>query len=116
MARCTLIFAAIISCIFFQSCKTNPQEPPVNLTLPAAQPAQDPAEYKQIKEKLAEAAMQKFDPSTRWKGRGKGKFEFNEWLHGKTGKPLGEQYQGWSAGTYIYAYRCVKERRAIYFE
>ncbi len=41
--------------------------------------------------------------------------EFNEWLDGKTGKPKGEPYQGWSAGMYIYAYECVKKRRAIYF-
>lgn len=46
----------------------------------------------------------------------KGKYEFNEWLHGKTGKPKGEPYQGWSAGTYIYAYNCVKQKKAIFFE
>ncbi len=42
--------------------------------------------------------------------------EFNEWLHGKTGKPMGEPYQGWSAGTYVYAYWCVKEKKALFFE
>lgn len=46
----------------------------------------------------------------------KGEYEFNEWLDGKSGKPKGEAYQGWSAGTYIYAYECVKQKRAIYFE
>jgi glycogen debranching enzyme len=43
-------------------------------------------------------------------------YEFNEWLHGKTGKPMGEPYQAWSAGTYLYAYECVKQKKAIYFE
>jgi len=46
----------------------------------------------------------------------KGKYNFNEWLHGKTGSPEGEAYQAWSAGMYIYAYECVKQKRAIYFE
>lgn len=42
--------------------------------------------------------------------------EFNEWLHGRTGKPMGEPYQAWNAGTYIYAYACVKQRKVIFFD
>jgi glycogen debranching enzyme len=41
--------------------------------------------------------------------------EFNEWLDGKTGKPKGEPYQAWSAGTYLYAYECVKKKKILYF-
>jgi glycogen debranching enzyme len=41
---------------------------------------------------------------------------FNEWLQGRSGEPLGEPYQGWSAGAYIYAYECLKAKRAIFFE
>ncbi|PIP34014.1 hypothetical protein COX69_03895 [Candidatus Falkowbacteria bacterium CG_4_10_14_0_2_um_filter_48_10] len=41
--------------------------------------------------------------------------EFNEWLHGRTGEPRGEPYQGWSAGLYLYAYECVKQKKVIYF-
>lgn len=41
--------------------------------------------------------------------------EFNEWLHGKTGKPMGEPYQAWSAGMYIYAYECVEKKRVLFF-
>ncbi len=67
-------------------------------------------------EKLAKANLQKLDISTVQKGRLKGKYEFNEWLNGRTGKPKGEPYQAWSAGMYIYAYCCVKEKKAIYFE
>lgn len=40
---------------------------------------------------------------------------FNEWLDGKKGRPLGEPYQGWSAGTYIYAYHCLKKKKALFF-
>ena len=42
--------------------------------------------------------------------------EFNEWHHGDTGEPLGVHDQAWSAGTYIYAYECVRQKRAIHFE
>jgi hypothetical protein len=41
--------------------------------------------------------------------------EFNEWLHGQTGEPMGEPYQGWSAGTYIYAYECLKRKKVCFF-
>ena len=38
-----------------------------------------------------------------------GDWEFNEWLHGVTGKPMGNQKQAWSAAMYIFAYHCVKD-------
>lgn len=41
---------------------------------------------------------------------------FNEWLHGRSGEAVGEPYQAWSAGAYIYAYECLKNKQAIYFE
>ncbi len=42
-------------------------------------------------------------------------YEFNEWLHGKTGKPMGEPYQAWSAGMYVYAYECVRRKKVLFF-
>jgi len=42
-------------------------------------------------------------------------WEFNEWLHGISGEPMGSPDQGWSAGMYIYAYVCVKEGREPVF-
>ncbi len=30
-------------------------------------------------------------------------WEFNEWMHGRTGKPMGKCYQAWSAASYIQA-------------
>lgn len=36
------------------------------------------------------------------------KWEFNEWLHGVTGNPMGFEKQAWSAGMYIFAYNCVQ--------
>jgi glycogen debranching enzyme len=34
-------------------------------------------------------------------------WEFNEWCHGRTGRPMGYPQQAWSAGMYIFAYRAV---------
>lgn len=31
-------------------------------------------------------------------------WEFNEWLHGNTGRPMGKAHQAWSAASYIHAY------------
>jgi len=45
----------------------------------------------------------------------KKEWEFNEWLDGKTGKPKGASYQGWSAGTYIFAFNCVRDRKVLFF-
>ena len=61
--------------------------------------------------KLAQTVLRKFTIRECKHGH-----EFNEWLHGKTGHPMGEPYQGWTAGAYIYAYHCVKQKKAIYFE
>lgn len=61
-------------------------------------------------ENLAKANLQKLRIRDMKSG-----YEFNEWLHGKTGKPKGEPYQAWSAGTYLYAYECVKKRKVLYF-
>ena len=30
-------------------------------------------------------------------------WEFNEWVHGRTGKPMGKSFQTWSAASYIHA-------------
>jgi glycogen debranching enzyme len=31
------------------------------------------------------------------------KWEFNEWFHGETARPMGKSYQAWSASEYIHA-------------
>lgn len=33
-----------------------------------------------------------------------GEWEFNEWLHGSTGRPMGKAHQAWSSASYIGAY------------
>jgi hypothetical protein len=37
----------------------------------------------------------------------RGEWEFNEWLHGETGRPMGKCHQAWSAASYIQAYQEV---------
>ena len=61
-------------------------------------------------ERLAEGNLKKLITRDFCEG-----YEFNEWLHGKSGEPKGEPYQAWSAGTYIYAYECVKRKKVIFF-
>jgi hypothetical protein len=34
----------------------------------------------------------------------RGEWEFNEWLHGLTGRPMGKAHQAWSAASYAQAY------------
>ena len=36
-----------------------------------------------------------------------GEWEFNEWLHGRTGLPMGASHQSWSASSYLMAYQAV---------
>lgn len=57
--------------------------------------------------KLAEANKKTSDEKLDW--------GFQEWLHGRTGKPAGgsNPYQAWSAGAYILAYEAVKNRAAF---
>ncbi len=43
-------------------------------------------------------------------------WEFNEWCHGRTGRPMGYPHQAWSAGMYLFAHRCVAEGRVPVFE
>ena len=35
-------------------------------------------------------------------------WQFNEWFHGKTGKPMGMPGQSWNAGTFLLAYHYLK--------
>ncbi|PIR97480.1 MAG: hypothetical protein COT91_01155 [Candidatus Doudnabacteria bacterium CG10_big_fil_rev_8_21_14_0_10_41_10] len=42
-------------------------------------------------------------------------WEFNEWLSGQTGKPMGVTFQGWSAGSYLFAYHCLKQKKIPFF-
>ena len=43
-------------------------------------------------------------------------FGFNEWIKAQDGKPMGQDWQTWSAALYLYAARCVEEKRTPFFD
>ncbi len=57
-------------------------------------------------EKLAEMNRQ-----GRWE-----EWEFNEWFHGVSGKPMGYSGQSWSTALYLYAHDAVSNGRALGFD
>lgn len=44
------------------------------------------------------------------------KFGFNEWIKAQDGKPLGQDWQTWSAAMFLYAVKCVEEKRTPFFD
>lgn len=46
-----------------------------------------------------------------WQSRHGGEWEFNEWFHGITGRPMGHALQTWSAGMFLYADAAVSSGR-----
>ncbi len=43
-------------------------------------------------------------------------FGFNEWLKAQDGKPMGQDWQTWSAALYLYASKCVEEKKTPFFD
>lgn len=43
-------------------------------------------------------------------------YGFNEWLKAQNGQPMGQNWQTWSAALYLYAAKCVEEKRTPFFE
>jgi hypothetical protein len=44
------------------------------------------------------------------------KFGFNEWIKAQDGKPMGQDWQTWSAALYLYAAKCVEEKNTPFFD
>jgi GH15 family glucan-1,4-alpha-glucosidase len=40
-------------------------------------------------------------------------WEFNEWLHGKTGEPMGMAGQSWNAAMFIFAYHVLNGKALL---
>jgi hypothetical protein len=47
---------------------------------------------------------------------GKAGFGFNEWIKAQDGKPMGQEWQTWSAALYLYAAKCVEEKTTPFFD
>ena len=43
-------------------------------------------------------------------------YGFNEWLKAQNGQPLGQNWQTWSAALFLYAAKCVEEKRTPFFD
>ena len=43
-------------------------------------------------------------------------YGFNEWLKAQNGKPMGQNWQTWTAALYLYAVKCVEEKRTPFFD
>jgi Alkaline and neutral invertase len=43
-------------------------------------------------------------------------FGFNEWLKAQDGRPMGQDWQSWSAALYLYAAKCLEEKRTPFFD
>jgi len=43
-------------------------------------------------------------------------YGFNEWLKAQDGEPMGQNWQTWSASMYLYAAKCVEEKRTLFFD
>jgi hypothetical protein len=43
-------------------------------------------------------------------------FGFNEWLKAQDGNAMGQDWQTWSAAIYLYAAKCVEEKRTPFFD
>ena len=44
------------------------------------------------------------------------KYGFNEWHKAQGGKAMGQEWQTWSAALYLYAVKCVEEKRTPFFD
>lgn len=44
------------------------------------------------------------------------RFGFNEWIKAQDGKPMGQDWQTWSAALYLYAVKCVEEKNTPFFD
>jgi len=43
-------------------------------------------------------------------------YGFNEWIKAQNGMPMGQDWQTWSAALYLYAAKCVEEKRTPFFD
>jgi len=68
------------------------------------------------KYKLAEEKLLALTEITRVANNKNIDFGFNEWLKAQDGKVMGQDWQSWSASLYLYAAKCVEEKRTMFFD
>jgi hypothetical protein len=65
--------------------------------------------------KLAEEKLRTLTTIIRLTSNKSINFGFNEWLKAQDGKPMGQDWQTWSAALYLYAVKCVEEKSTPFF-
>ena len=65
---------------------------------------------------LTESAAKNNDKSNKYITAENREFGFNEWIKAQNGQPKGQNWQTWSAAMYLYAVKCVEEKRTPFFE
>lgn len=68
------------------------------------------------KQKLAEKKLLDLTAAVKPCRVEKADFGFNEWLNAFDGKPMGQDWQSWSAAMYLYAANCVETKTTPFFE
>ena len=68
------------------------------------------------KYRLAEKTLVALTQCIKTSSTGNIEFGFNEWLKAQDGKPMGQEWQTWSAALYLYAIKCVEEKRTPFFD
>ena len=68
------------------------------------------------RQKLAEEKLMTLTRFIKTSGRSNIVFGFNEWLKAQDGKPMGQDWQSWSAALYLYAVKCVEGKRTPFFD
>ena len=63
-----------------------------------------------------ESAAKNNDKSVNYINEENMEFGFNEWIKAQNGEPKGQNWQTWSASMYLYAIKCVEEKRTPFFE
>jgi len=66
--------------------------------------------------RLAEKKLEALTRCIKTSSNGNIVFGFNEWLKAQDGKPMGQDWQTWSAALYLYAVKCVEEKRTPFFD
>jgi len=66
--------------------------------------------------KLAEEKLMALTEMVRIANDNNLEFGFNEWIKAQDGKPMGQEWQTWSAALYLYAVKCVEEKKTPFFD
>ncbi|WP_319478857.1 glycoside hydrolase 100 family protein [uncultured Draconibacterium sp.] len=66
--------------------------------------------------KLAEEKLVAFTQCVKLTRTENLEFGFNEWIKAQDGKPMGQDWQTWSAAMYLYAAKCVEQKSTPFFD